>query len=89
MIPMMKYDFVQNEDKDSINIASPGASNDEDEKDLDEEEPLIFNDQEMKIEEIISEPLRNTSILKQNLKKFLEDNDEDNFLEVFQKTKAK
>ena len=43
----------------------------------------------MKIEEIISEPVRNTSILKQHLKKFLEDNDEDNFLEdkTFKKLK--
>ena len=30
----ISYDFVQNDDKDSINIASPGASNFEDEKDL-------------------------------------------------------
>ena len=43
----------------------------------------------MKIEEIISEPVRNTSILKQNLKEFLEDNDEDNLLEdkTFKKLK--
>jgi hypothetical protein len=77
------YDFEDHINEDFINLAQSETS--EEDNDKNEEEPQIINDMEMKIEEI-ELPASNTkkttgSMLKQNLKTFLEDNDEDYLLE--------
>ena len=79
-LPEFGPDFEDQIDDECITLASSASSDEESNTGIIEEIPInANNDEEMEIEEI-SEPV-SKDLFKNNLKKFLEDDDEDCLLE--------